>query len=348
MDIDILMNMTIIPENIHGLQRLKEEYTTLYNRLNEDYINFNSHVFKDTIDKETPEELTLHLNDIIKIRNQKIQNQQALDILLSRFEAFKQLKEDEAKQIQVLNNYEMRINELLNRPQIQYPPQPINQMNQMHSMPPYDHHPHQQIPPSKMPKHQRDWEPPQPSYQMKPSKIISERSISDPLIQNAMSKILKRIRKRSGKCIYDSDIDGWNKETFSNLLEGLSNIMIIVYPLDDRKFGCYIDSPIRLHQWNGDDNSFLCALHGTDFFWVHGTVKGAPRLVDLFRICEEDDENLFLFTQWITFQGSKGLAKSHIDKDILSVVHQKIGTFIGDAETKYFRLDKFIVLHFSD
>lgn len=351
MDIEVLMNMTIVPENIHGLKKLQEDYNNLYQRVNEDYIKFNSHVFQDTIDQETPEELSLHLNDILKIRHQKLNNQKALDELLQRFESFKRMKEEEANQIRVLNNFEMRINQLLGRqqPQQAYQPQQMNQnnqineMNQMNSIPQYNQH----QPSPKMPQYPREWE--QPQHQPKRQKVaLSERSISDPLIQNAKTKILKRIRKRDGKCIYDSDIDGWNKETLSNLLEGLSSIMIIVYPYEDRIFGCYIDSTVRLHQWNGDDNSFLCALHGNDFFWVHGTIKGAPRLVDLFRICEDDDENLFMFTRWITFQGTKGLAKSHFDKDILKVVHQKAGTFIGESETKYFRLEKFIILHFND
>ena len=354
MDLDVLMNMTTFPELIMGLQKLQEEYNTLFHRVNEDYIRFNNHVFNDTIDKETPEELTLHLNDIIKIRKQKLNNQAALDALLQRFESFKKMKDEEANQIRVLNNYEMRINQLLGRSQSTYQPQqmnnmnnnrneynpmnPMNNMNNMNQMQSYE---------PKMPQYPREWERnDHPPKRSKPQ--LSERSLSDPLIQNAMSKILKRIRKRSGTCIYDSEIDGWNKETISSLLEGLSSIMIIVYPYEDRIFGCYIDNTIRLHQWNGDDNSFLCALHGNDFFWVHGTIKGAPRLVDLFRICEEDDENLFMFTKWITFQGTKGLAKSHFDKDILKVVHQKAGTFIGEADTKYFRLDKFIILHFKD
>ncbi|EDR28223.1 hypothetical protein EDI_259560 [Entamoeba dispar SAW760] len=356
MDIDVLIAMSTDDSTRLRLEQIREQYNSLVPVVNNEYVSFCTNVFTDSIDSETPDQMNHHLNDISFLRRKKQESVAAISKLLDRFGSFNEMKVNDTEQLKVLDDMERRIRERLSTPIARgYQPNPYEQQNP----PSY---------PSVYPQdiYQQGTYPAQDNvYESKPIKryeeigeypprhmkiaktVDSERPITDPLVNNAMSKIFKRVKKSTVKCIFDSDVDGWDRAAFTDIISGFSSVMIIVSPVDDRVFGCYIDTEIHPHRWNGGECSFLCALHGNDFFWVHGYNKGVPKDVDLLKIGEPNEDVFFYFTKYISFQANKGLKKSHFDAKILEIVQPKPGTFIGDGITKYFELRKFIVLHFS-
>ena len=117
--------------------------------------------------------------------------------------------------------------------------------------------------------------PRSPQYQsQKPSQFKKEakdeghRHSAIQEIVNATKKYIGEIREDiideienvvagKSKIIFDTQQHGWNMESFMNMIQGKSKVLLTVFDERKRVFGVFLNEPITINQWVNDSKLFL-------------------------------------------------------------------------------------------
>nr|BAN41760.1 hypothetical protein [Entamoeba invadens] len=346
MDLSVLQYMTTNEGLKRQLNEIIPRYEAIVSDINTDYIAGCKAVSMFDVDKEPLDKLKTRLGEISALKQQKLSSITAISHLSDRFGAFEKMKNNEIEQKRILDGIEARIRQKLDGVGQRYPP-PMYAYQQDNNYSPNQYGDAYQRQPDRFYDKKPRIEGDNDYDGHRSPKPFSERPITEELIINSMPKILTRVNRGKAVCIYDTSVDGWDRNYMCDVVTRFKDVMIIVFPEEDRPFGCYLEGRVSPHGWYGNEKCFLCAMHGNDFFWVHGVNRRITRCLEFFRFGEKDEDDIFFFTHFISIAGKKTQKKSYIDSKILDVVRQKTGTFIGEGASRSFDTRKVIALHFE-